>query len=70
MNSHLRPNVINNASRYIDWSSGGARPGILTTKDFDSLKDSPLFFARKFGLSTDREIIDLIDSELLKMPIN
>jgi hypothetical protein len=67
MNSYLRPNVVNDASRYIDWSSGGARPGILTKKDFDSLMESSLFFARKFDLSTDREIIDLIDLELLRI---
>jgi hypothetical protein len=66
MNSHLRDTVINSASRYIDWSSGGARPGILTTRDFYSLKKSPLLFARKFDLKTDPGIIDLIDSELLE----
>ncbi|HXB43371.1 MAG TPA: hypothetical protein VNV85_04910, partial [Puia sp.] len=70
MNSHLRDTVINTASRYIDWSSGGARPGILTTSDFYSLKKSPLLFARKFDLKTDSDIIDLIDSELLENTVD
>ncbi len=65
MNSHFRENIINTGSRYIDWSSGGARPGILTTSDFLSLKQSTLLFARKFDLKTDAGIIDLIDSQLL-----
>jgi core-2/I-Branching enzyme len=67
MNSHLRDTIISVASRYIDWSSGGARPRVLTTDDFYSLKESPLLFARKFDLKTDAGIINLIDSELLKM---
>ncbi len=65
MNSHLRGTVINDACRYIDWSSGGARPKILTVKDFCALKNSSALFARKFDPETDVRVIDMIDTELL-----
>jgi hypothetical protein len=65
MNSYLNETVVNCHTRYIDWSLGGARPGILTTKDFCSLKKSRQLFARKFDLKIDAGILNLIDSELL-----
>jgi len=65
MNSPHVANVINNNFRYIDWSQGGSRPKILTTKDFPALAASDCFIARKFDVEIDPVILDKIDSNLL-----
>lgn len=46
--------------RYIDWSSGGAHPKILTMSDIDKILKSNCIFARKFDNLVDREVIDYI----------
>lgn len=60
MNSPYNISVINNNYRYIDWSEGGANPKTLTISDFDNLKNSDCFFARKFDLEVDGKILDLM----------
>lgn len=67
MNSHFKESVINQSLRYIDWSEGGARPCTLGVKDFESLKESPKLFARKFDIRQDAQILDLIEVELLRL---
>lgn len=62
MNSPFKDSVINDSGRYIDWSSGGANPKILTTDDFDNIMNSGKLYARKFDLSVDSEILDRIDA--------
>ena len=42
--------------RYIDWMRG--TPYVFRIQDFDELKDSDMFFARKFDMSTDTEILE------------
>lgn len=53
--------------REIDWSRGnGMNPYIYTIEDFDLLKNSSNFFARKFDCKVDMEIIKKIEDLCLK----
>jgi hypothetical protein len=65
MHSDFRHEVINNNYRYIDWSAGGSSPKVLTVNDFEQLRQSGCFFARKFDLDIDAQILKLIDNNLL-----
>ena len=63
MNSPLKDTLVNDNLRYIDWSRKGASsPAILTVDNADNLLNSAKFFARKFDIEMDEEILDLIDS--------
>lgn len=64
MNSKFAPSVINDVINYIDWSGGGSNPKILTKDDFQALRDSGNFFARKFDIKVDTEILDMLDNEM------
>jgi hypothetical protein len=64
MNSQLAETVVNDHLRYIDWTRG-RRPAILETADFDALARSPQLYARKFDITHDAHILDLIDARLL-----
>ena len=61
LNSPFKERIINNNLRYIDWSKGGAHPKILSKDDLQKLMNTDKFFARKFDVSMDPEILDLID---------
>ncbi|MGV3638947.1 MAG: beta-1,6-N-acetylglucosaminyltransferase [Adhaeribacter sp.] len=64
MNSPFRNKVIPNNLRYIDWSEGGPNPKLLTKADFERLKNSDSFFARKFDVRQDSQILDKLDEML------
>lgn len=64
MNSIYKERIVNNNYRYIDWSAGGSHPKVLGKNDFDKLINSESLFARKFHLSKDSEIFDLLDQHL------
>ena len=66
MNSDLAGSVVNDNLRYIDWSRG-PRPAILEARDFEGLRDSRKLFARKFDVSQDVDVLDLIDRHLLRV---
>lgn len=66
MNSCYRDAITNNHVIYLDWSAGGSHPKTLGVEDFDSLMKSEHLFARKFKMSHDSEILDLIDRNILK----
>jgi hypothetical protein len=65
MSSPLRGSIVNDNLRYIDWTRG-VRPAVLETGDFEALRDSPKLFARKFDVTQDVNVLDLIDRELLR----
>lgn len=44
--------------RYIDWNRGN--PYVFRTKDYKSLMDSKMLFARKFDINVDKNIVDMI----------
>ena len=66
MNSTLRSDVVNDDKRYIRWKQKPS-PEILTKQDFDVMMSSGKLFARKFDTSIDRNILDLVDSEIQRM---
>jgi hypothetical protein len=51
--------------RYVDWSGGGRSPRVLTSADYDALKQSGMLFARKFDESVDGDIIRRIAGDVL-----
>jgi hypothetical protein len=62
MNSPLRSEVVNEYKRYIDWEKkGNPHPKILTSEDFPKIRDSGMWFARKFDMNVDSKILDMID---------
>jgi Core-2/I-Branching enzyme len=63
MNSPLRETIVNDHLRYIDWSSDPG-PATLGVSDFGSLVESPKLFARKFDVTVDAAIFDLLDEHL------
>lgn len=53
--------------REIDWTRGnGMNPHVYTVEDFEMLKNSPNFFARKFDCKVDMEIIEKVEELCLK----
>jgi hypothetical protein len=62
LNSPFKDKVVNEHLRYIDWDNIDAyHPRILTRNDFEKIKQSKKLFARKFDLTIDQDILDLID---------
>jgi hypothetical protein len=70
MNSPFKDRIVNDNMRYIEFIR--SHPRILTKKDYSTLKNSGRLFARKFDSDVDREILDIIDREMIgiKAPIN
>jgi hypothetical protein len=64
MNSPFRERVVNDDLRFVDWRNpavaGG--PAVLGAEDFSKLAASPELFARKFDITKDAEILELIDA--------
>lgn len=55
---HLHGNL-----RLVDWDRG--HPYVFGCKDFEELKNSPLFWVRKVDMKKDKELTDRIINELL-----
>lgn len=66
-NSPLKKMMKNDNLRYIDWTEKGVSPKLLTLADKNKLRDSGKFFARKFNMDVDAEILEYIDKEMLFM---
>ena len=64
MNSPLSESIVNDDLRYLEWRNpavaGG--PAVLRREDFASIERSPKLFARKFDVTQDSAILDLIDA--------
>jgi hypothetical protein len=66
LNSPLRDAIINDDLRYIRWTEPDyGSPAILTEADFADLVTSPKLFARKFDVTVDPNVLDMIDVQLL-----
>lgn len=63
LNGTLRGMVVNDDLRYVDWSRPTA-PAILGAEDLDVLMSSGKLFARKFDVTVDAQILDLIDQRV------
>jgi hypothetical protein len=64
LNSPFAACVVDDNHFHIDWGID-FHPKVLTQEDFEKLKDPGIFFARKFDLSREPGILDLIDEKLL-----
>lgn len=56
--------MVNNDLHYIDWSNHKNHPEILTVDDFLKLMDSPKLFARKFDVTVNQDVLDMIDNQI------
>jgi len=65
LNSPFKGRVINDDLKYICWPDNADRPTVLFTDDFESIAESSRLFARKFDISVDADVLDLIDQNLL-----
>ncbi|QLE58466.1 beta-1,6-N-acetylglucosaminyltransferase [Nostoc sp. TCL26-01] len=64
-NSPFRQNVVNDDLRFIDWEHHNPTPPAVLDKGyFAQLVNSPQLFARKFDITRDANILDLIDQHL------
>ncbi len=64
MNSPLRDAVVNDELRHVDWTRDPL-PAIFGVGDLETLRRSRKLVARKFDVTVDAEILDLIDRELI-----
>jgi len=60
LNSHLKQRLINDNLRYIIWSSS-SHPHTLGSEDVNRFINSDKLFARKFDITIDSDVLDLID---------
>ncbi len=60
LNSDFRNRIVNDSLRYIAWSRS-PHPAILSDQDFESLISAPKLFARKFDMTINSNILDMID---------
>lgn len=66
LNSPFKDKVSNDHLRYMDWENPNPNvPATLCKGDFEKLSNSSKLFARKFDLTRDPEILDLIDQKIL-----
>lgn len=64
MNSRFKDSIESNLHRVV-FLPGTSNPEVMMSKDFEDLKNSNKFFARKFDSEMDNAILDRIDKELL-----
>lgn len=71
LNSPLKDSLINDSLRYTKWAPQTASlkergsPMILGKNDFEDMAKSSKLFARKFDLTKDTDVLDLIDEKIL-----
>ena len=71
MNSPFKDKVVNDNLRYIVWPSAfDSSPINVVKSDFPKLKTSPQLFARKFDMTMDCEVMDMIDQQILDINNN
>lgn len=66
LNSNFKNKCMNNNLRYIDWHDCKNSPKTLKIIDFERLNYSNYFFARKFDILIDKEVVDRIYSMIDK----
>ena len=65
-NSPFRAKMRNQIFHHIDWSEGKKNPKTFTIEDRERLVTSGQLFARKFDMSVDLQILDLLDKRIIK----
>lgn len=65
-NQKILNSIKNNNKRFMKWkNSSSAHPEVLDEKDFNDIQKSEALFARKFDLSKNPKILNLIDKNCL-----
>ncbi len=64
LNAFDSDEIVNDDLFYIDWTEHKSSPTTLTTTHLTQIKKSQDLFARKFDITMDSKILDLIDSQL------
>jgi hypothetical protein len=65
LNSPFKDKIVKNNLKYIDWGKVDAiNPRILDKNDFEKITKSEKLFARKFDITLDAEILDMIDQNI------
>ncbi len=64
LNSPLKTWLVNDDLRFIKWPPGAPNPQILGKQDLEDMISSSKLFARKFDLTQDLEILDLLDQKI------
>ena len=60
-------NLCNDHKRYIDWTgTRHGHPRLLTSQDYPAIIKSSAHFARKFDITQDSEILDMLDARILQ----
>jgi hypothetical protein len=66
LNSPLKDTVVNDDLRYLEWRdpdvAGG--PAVLRKDDYTKIMGAPELFARKFDVTQDPELLDMIDAAI------
>jgi hypothetical protein len=57
LNSPHKSEIVNDSLRYLVWPG----PKILRTEDIDDILNSGKFFARKFDIEIDSNVLDMLD---------
>lgn len=65
LNSKYSKDIVNYNYLYVDWSDKTEWPKVFRINDFHKLSKIPHFFARKFNMNVDRDILDKIDNCIL-----
>lgn len=63
-NSPYRTTITNDNLRFADWSGQQPSPRVLTMADAERLTTSGNLYARKFDITVDSEILDLLDRHI------
>ncbi|MVN23444.1 beta-1,6-N-acetylglucosaminyltransferase [Mucilaginibacter arboris] len=67
----LLSSIENDNKRFIKWKSASkSHPETIDRSDLNDIVNSPAFFARKFDLNYDSNILDLIDQTCLNQQIS
>jgi hypothetical protein len=65
LNNDRELNILNNPLRYVQWhGKNPSRPSIICSSDLDIVINSSMPFARKFDITIDANVLDLIDKYL------
>jgi hypothetical protein len=64
-NSPLRDQLVDESLTFTHWTPGSPHPAILRGDHIGDLASSPALFARKFDITVDDDVLDLIDERLL-----
>jgi hypothetical protein len=64
LNSPYKDCIVNENKRYIKFEKGQLNPKLLKIDDAEALLNSDKFFARKFSMQVDSQILDLLDKNI------